>query len=129
MTTAPLLEQLRRHTTSHIRQDDLNEVARRALVRILALCAWQLSHDGQFPDRLELPAPRSYRFCRTTPTRGSSLVILRRKGSTSLLCTLLRMQPHLVFILLSQVPSFSTALDPMVMTIARRGLSPIRVHQ
>ena len=30
-----------------------NEVGRRALVQILALRTWQLSHDGKLPDRLD----------------------------------------------------------------------------
>lgn len=80
MTTAPLLEQLRRHTTSHIRQDDLNEVARRALVRILALCAWQLSHDGQFPDRLELPAPQELSFLPDDPYSGQQFSYTQTQG-------------------------------------------------
>ena len=37
--------------------DDRNEVARRALVQILAIRAWQLKHGGQFPDHLEALVP------------------------------------------------------------------------
>jgi hypothetical protein len=37
--------------------DDQNEVARRALVQIIAIRIWQLKHDGRFPDRLEALVP------------------------------------------------------------------------
>jgi hypothetical protein len=38
-------------------QNDRNETGRRALVQILALRAWALSHDGRLPDRLEQLVP------------------------------------------------------------------------
>ena len=45
----PLEESIRKRSP-YIVADEQNEVARRALVQILAIRSWQLKHDGQFPD-------------------------------------------------------------------------------
>jgi hypothetical protein len=45
------------HTAGYVAAIDQNEVARRALVQVLAIRIWQLRHDGQFPDRLEALVP------------------------------------------------------------------------
>jgi hypothetical protein len=42
---------------AYLAADDRNEVARRALVQVLAIRAWQLRHDGRLPDRLEALVP------------------------------------------------------------------------
>ena len=41
----------------HVIMADHNEVARRALVQVLALRAWQLKHGGQFPKSLDALVP------------------------------------------------------------------------
>jgi hypothetical protein len=54
LNSSPLAEQLVPPMLPQmIRANDQNEVDRRALVQILALRAWQLEHDGQWPDRLQ----------------------------------------------------------------------------
>jgi hypothetical protein len=52
-SSSPLLWLLFPGTTSYLMKEDANLVERRALVQIMAIRAWQLAHDGQFPTRLE----------------------------------------------------------------------------
>jgi ABC-type transport system involved in multi-copper enzyme maturation permease subunit len=56
-SSSPLLQLLFPWTISYLTQEDANLVARRALVQIMAIRAWQLEHDGQFPPRLENLVP------------------------------------------------------------------------
>ena len=53
----PLLQLVSRPATDYLFTDDQNEVARRALVQILAIRSWQLKHDGRFPERLDALVP------------------------------------------------------------------------
>ena len=61
-TTSPNAMTLIRNLPNYVATSDLNEVARRALIQILTLRAWQLQRGGQFPKHLdaivsaELPA-------------------------------------------------------------------------
>src|SRR4029077_2285714 len=64
LESTPLAKRLIPNIHSYLETNDLNEVARRALVQVLAIRAWQLRHDGRFPDRLDrlgagggLPSP------------------------------------------------------------------------
>jgi hypothetical protein len=52
-SSSPLLGLLFPGTISYLMKEDANLVERRALVQIMAIRAWQLAHDGQFPPRLE----------------------------------------------------------------------------
>ena len=71
----------------YVAVDEQNEVARRALVQILAIHSWQLKHDGQFPDSLdalvpdELPSlpndPYSDRPFGYIPSNGGALLPLK----------------------------------------------------
>jgi ABC-type transport system involved in multi-copper enzyme maturation permease subunit len=56
-SSSPLLRLLFPWTISYLTQEDANLVARRALVQIMAIRAWQLEHDGQFPPKLENLVP------------------------------------------------------------------------
>ena len=40
-----------------LQADEQNEVARRALVQVFAIRAWQLKHDGRFPSSLDVLVP------------------------------------------------------------------------
>ncbi len=72
--------------------DEQNEVARRALVQVFAIRAWQLKHDGRFPERLdvlvpeELPSlpidPYSDRPFAFVPSSGARVLSLRDTLST-----------------------------------------------
>jgi hypothetical protein len=53
LASTPLVQWLAPSISTLKQLDQRNEVARRALPQILALRAWQLSHDGRLPDRLE----------------------------------------------------------------------------
>jgi ABC-type transport system involved in multi-copper enzyme maturation permease subunit len=57
LETTPLTRFLAPALASTVQTENQNEVARRALVQILALRAWQLSHDGRLPERLEELVP------------------------------------------------------------------------
>jgi hypothetical protein len=51
------LQRLTQPAAIYLSADDQNEVARRALVQIIAIRIWQLKHDGQFPERLDALVP------------------------------------------------------------------------
>ena len=55
--STPLLNRLLPNFGLYLEFEDRNEVARRALVQVLAIRAWQLRHGGTFPDRLEALVP------------------------------------------------------------------------
>ena len=52
--STPLVKWLMPSLTSFLTTSDQVEVSRRALLQILALRSWQLSHGGKFPERLEM---------------------------------------------------------------------------
>jgi hypothetical protein len=53
LESSPLAQQLYPNVEALRLMSDDNEVARRALVQILALRSWQLAHEGRFPEKLE----------------------------------------------------------------------------
>ena len=57
LQSAPLARVLDRHISAHLNAENRNEVARRAIVQVMAIRAWQLKHDGRFPPRLERIVP------------------------------------------------------------------------
>jgi ABC-2 family transporter protein len=59
---------------------DQNEVARRALVQVLALRAWQLKHGGQFPKTLEALVPEELADLPNDPYSGQPFRYLRSSG-------------------------------------------------
>jgi hypothetical protein len=56
-SSSPLVRFVFPATIPFSMREDMNLVARRALVQIMAIRAWQLAHDGQFPPRLESLVP------------------------------------------------------------------------
>jgi hypothetical protein len=57
LESTPLAKQLAPNFDAYRLLEDYNAVARRALVQVMAIRAWQLEHDGRFPDRLEQLVP------------------------------------------------------------------------
>ncbi len=55
--STPLIKWLMPSLSALLITGDEVEVSRRALPQILALRSWQLTHDGKFPERLELLVP------------------------------------------------------------------------
>jgi ABC-2 family transporter protein len=51
------LNRISRPAQDYLAADVQNEVARRALVQVFAIRAWQLKHNGEFPERLEMLVP------------------------------------------------------------------------
>jgi hypothetical protein len=51
------LSRLSEPADGYLFPDEQNEVARRALVQILAIRCWQLKHDGRFPETLDVLVP------------------------------------------------------------------------
>ncbi len=82
-----VLRSFSRSMPEYFAVDEQNEVARRALVQILAIHSWQLKHDGRFPDSLdalvpdELPSlpndPYSDRPFGYIPSNGGALLPLK----------------------------------------------------
>jgi hypothetical protein len=59
---------------------DQNEVARRALVQILALRMWQLRHNGHFPESLEALVPDTLSSLPIDPYSGKPFGFKRSNG-------------------------------------------------
>jgi hypothetical protein len=57
LESTPLAKYLEANTGACLAAEARNEVARRALVQVMAIRAWQLRHGGQFPARLEELVP------------------------------------------------------------------------
>jgi ABC-2 family transporter len=57
LESTPLAKYLEANTGGCLAAEARNEVARRALVQVMAIRAWQLRHDGRLPDRLEELVP------------------------------------------------------------------------
>ena len=83
-TTPPLTKGLFWNWIPPVRADDLNEVGRRALVQILAIRAWQLKHDGQFPERLEALVPEELATLPNDPYSGHPFGFVRNEGRRTL---------------------------------------------
>jgi hypothetical protein len=57
LESTPLAKQLAPNFDAYRLSENYNAVVRRALVQVMAIRAWQLEHDGRFPDRLEQLVP------------------------------------------------------------------------
>ncbi len=68
--STPLARALLPNPKSFFLQNDRNEVARRALVQILAIRVWQLRHGGQFPERLDQLVPEILSSLPSDPYSG-----------------------------------------------------------
>jgi len=82
-TTTPHAMLLIRQTGSYLAADDGNQVARRALVQIIALRTWQLRHGGQFPDRLDAMVPEELPSLPTDPYSGRPFAYVRSDGDVA----------------------------------------------
>jgi hypothetical protein len=60
--------------------NDLIEVGRRALVQVMALRAWQLRHNGQFPDSLDKLIPEELPSLPADPYSGQKFRYVRSGG-------------------------------------------------
>ena len=61
--------------------DAQNEVARRALVQMLAIRSWQLKHDGRFPENLEALVPGELPSLPLDPYSGQPFGYIRSGGA------------------------------------------------
>jgi hypothetical protein len=68
------------NTEAYIVAVDQNEVARRALVQILAIRIWQLRHNGHFPESLEALVPDTLSSLPVDPYSGKSFGFNRSNG-------------------------------------------------
>src|SRR4029077_5116930 len=81
LESTPLAKRLIPNIHSYLETNDLNEVARRALVHVLAIRSWQLRHDGRFPDRLEALVPEELPSRPLDPFSGRPFGYLSREES------------------------------------------------
>ncbi len=70
LMSSPLARSLEANTGACLDSEARNEVARRALVQVMAIRAWQLRHDGRFPDRLEALVPEELPGLPVNPYSG-----------------------------------------------------------
>ncbi|MGO9921022.1 MAG: hypothetical protein ACLQIB_40835 [Isosphaeraceae bacterium] len=78
--STPLANLLIANFAPFIESSDRNEVGRRALVQLLALRAWQLRHDGKFPERLEVLVPEELPSLPNDPYTGRPFGYIRSEG-------------------------------------------------
>jgi hypothetical protein len=74
LKSTPLLNVLLPSIGAYLDTDTRNVVARRALVQVLAIRAWQLRHDGRFPDRLDELVPEELPSLPVDPYSGKPFV-------------------------------------------------------
>jgi hypothetical protein len=80
LLTTPLAKRLVGNMAPYVEANDLNEVARRALVQILAIRAWQLKHGGGFPDHLAALVPEELPRLLIDPYAGRPFGYIRWTG-------------------------------------------------
>jgi hypothetical protein len=68
------------NTAGYIVAVDQNEVARRALVQILAIRIWQVRHNGHFPESLEALVPGTLSSLPIDPYSGKPFGFKRSNG-------------------------------------------------
>jgi hypothetical protein len=79
--STPLAQQLFPKVEPYLETEGRNEAARRALVQVLAIRAWQLRHGGQFPDRLDVLVPEELPGLPADPFSGRPFGYLRASQS------------------------------------------------
>ena len=79
-TTTPNAMVLIGNLPNYVATSDLNEVARRALIQILATRAWQLQHNGQFPQRLDAIVPTELPGLPDDPFSGHDFLYIPSHG-------------------------------------------------
>jgi hypothetical protein len=72
--SSPLARVLVPNMASTLNLEYHNEVARRAIVQVMAIRAWQLKHDGRFPDHLEDIVPDELPSLPVDPYSGQPFV-------------------------------------------------------
>ncbi|HZW30302.1 MAG TPA: hypothetical protein VFF52_06300, partial [Isosphaeraceae bacterium] len=82
--STPLMKRLLPNIEPFLDADDRNEVARRALVQVLAIRAWQLRHGGRFPDRLEVLVPEELPSLPADPFSGQGFRYSTQAQSTQI---------------------------------------------
>jgi hypothetical protein len=84
LASTPLLKAVFPNFGPLIETDDLNEVARRALVQVLALRHWQLTHGGQLPAALGEIVPSELASLPLDPYSGKPFGYIVARGSQRL---------------------------------------------
>jgi ABC-2 family transporter protein len=80
LASTPLAKLIVSNEQPYLGTNDWNEVGRRALVQLLAIRAWQLRHDGQFPDSLDKLVPEELPSLPIDPYLGRSFGYVRSVG-------------------------------------------------
>ncbi len=80
LSSTPLAKLLSADVNVYLAPHDLNEVGRRALVQVMALRAWQLRHNGQFPDSLDKLVPEELPSLPIDPYSGRIFGYVRSGG-------------------------------------------------
>ena len=80
LSSTPLAKLLSADVNAYLAPHDLNEVGRRALVQVMALRAWQLRHNGQFPDSLDKLVPEELPSLPIDPYSGRIFGYVRSGG-------------------------------------------------
>jgi hypothetical protein len=82
LASTPLAKLLVSNEQPYLDANDWNEVGRRALVQMLALRAWQLRHNGQFPDSLDKLVPEELASLPIDPYSGRTFGYVRSGGQS-----------------------------------------------
>ena len=80
LASTPLAKLLVSNEQPYLDANDWNEVGRRALVQVLAIRAWQLRHNGQFPDSLDKLVPEELPSLPIDPYSGRIFGYVRSGG-------------------------------------------------
>ncbi len=75
------LRKFYRPVSDFLQADEQNEVARRALVQVFAIRAWQLKHDGGFPASLDVLVPEELPSLPIDPYSGRPFGFVASKGA------------------------------------------------
>jgi hypothetical protein len=84
-TSSPLLRLFLPWTMSYLNSEDYNLVHRRALIQIMAIREWQLTHNGQFPNKLEDLVPSLLPKLPLDPYSGKPFMYVLRMSNSRML--------------------------------------------
>jgi hypothetical protein len=82
LASTPLAKLLFTDLNPYLDSNDWNEVGRQALVQVLAIRAWQLRHNGQFPDSLDKLVPEELPSLPIDPYSGRIFGYVRSGGQS-----------------------------------------------